>query len=66
MKTWTIWVKQSNGEGTTHVSAHRAATLAEATAAAIEETATDWQADIEDLEVLGIAEGDVEIVEWND
>lgn len=66
MKTWTVWVRDANGEGTTHISAHKAETIEAAVALAVEETAGDWQQPKEALEVLGIAEGDVKIVEWND
>lgn len=66
MTKFTVWVMQSNREGTCHISAHEADTMEEAANLALEETSADWNWDIDDLFVLGIASGDVTILEWND
>lgn len=70
MNTYTVWIRDANGEGTTHISAHEAATAGEAEALALAETADDWnydpaRADVM-LCVIGVAEGDVKIVHWED
>jgi hypothetical protein len=69
----TVWVVDENEErGTAHVSFHEGSAEQAADAALIE-TASDWgrwndnnEADVAGLRVLGIASGDVNIVEWND
>jgi hypothetical protein len=67
MTTFTVWIQQANGRGTTHVSSHDAASEAQAEMAALEETSADWgDWPVDQLRVLGIAKGSVEIVEWND
>ena len=66
-KKYTVWVCQEDGRGTHHVSSHKARTPLGAAAMAIEETARDWELKPpSQLQVLGIVEGDVHIVEWND
>ncbi|MDE2098033.1 MAG: hypothetical protein KGL39_12340 [Patescibacteria group bacterium] len=66
---FTVWV-QDTGGGTIHISSHAAKNASEAAQLAVEETADDWEYDkaraASMLWVLGIAKGDVEIVEWND
>jgi hypothetical protein len=66
---YTVWICPSNGHGTTHVSAHDATNEHEAANAALDETLADWElpnAAVTTLHVLGIAEGDVKLVQWND
>lgn len=65
---FTVWVQQANGEGTTHISSHAAADADEAATLAMGETCRNWGIDFEPdaLRILGIAKGEVEIVEWED
>ena len=67
LKTYVVWVIRGNGRGTAHVSSHRASSPEGAAKQALWETHYDWDLwPRSDLRVLGIAEGDVKLVEWND
>lgn len=67
MTYYTVWVTQTNGRGTCHVSAHDALHAEDAAAQALNETADDWgDFPLEELRVLGIAKGAVDLIEWND
>jgi hypothetical protein len=67
MEKYTVWVTQNDGRGTCHVSSHDAIHAEDAAAQALNETSDDWGGwALENLRVLGIAKGDVEILEWND
>ncbi|UJJ60598.1 hypothetical protein [Rhodanobacter denitrificans] len=66
LATYTVFVRQADGRGTTHVSSHDAASPAEAEQLALAETASDWEDSVDDLVVLGVIAGDVEIVSWDD
>lgn len=64
---YTVFVIDALSGGTTHVTHHRAATPEAAASLAVKETAKDWDmSDAENLHVLGIVKGKVEIIEWND
>lgn len=65
----TIWVCQASGKGTHHVSYHEnTASLEDAKREAMEETIANWGGDtsMDDLTVLGVAYGNVTLLEWND
>jgi hypothetical protein len=67
---YTVWISAldsaGNVAGTHHVSYH-IGTVEEARAAAINETQSDWCfGDDEDLHVIGIVKGDIEVIEWDD
>lgn len=68
---FTVFVRQADGRGTTYITSVIAASVEEAKALAKEECSQEWSVNgspwaIEDLIVLGVARGDVEIVEWED
>lgn len=69
---FTVFLRQANGEGTTHISFQEEADRNAAVYAAIRECRTDWgweddgSDEDDDLHVLGVAAGDVTIVEWDD
>ena len=68
--TWyTVFVQEADGGGTTHVSSHNCINVETAIRVAVDETLDDWgredYAD-EDLRVLGVLNGQPEIVEWSD
>jgi hypothetical protein len=69
-KPYTIWVWAPFIEerGTHYVTRIEASSPKEASAVAIEECHEEWGEcyDTDDLRVLGIAEGDVTIIEWNE
>ena len=67
---WTIGIRNGNATGTTHVSYHEAATVEEAIELAKAETRDDWGTEeeegVDDLHVLCVLVGDVEVAQWND
>jgi hypothetical protein len=64
---YTVWITQANGRGTCHISSHEATGVEDAAAQALNETQDDWgDYPLEQLRVLGIAKGEIEIIEWND
>lgn len=63
--TYTVFVRQDDGRGTTHVSAHEAASPGDAEQLALAETAADWGSSVDNLVVLGVIAGDVELVSWD-
>ncbi len=64
---FTVFVQQPNGYGTTHISSHEATNSDGAVEAALRETANDWGYESTcNLRVLGVASGDITILEWND
>lgn len=66
LASYTVFVRQANGQGTTHVSAHDAASPAEAEQLALAETAADWSDEVDSLAVLGVIAGDVDLLSWDD
>lgn len=72
MTRFTVFTREADYTGTTHVSSHDADTIEQAKAAAIKETRDDWGwTDAEgytdaDVVVIGVCAGDVEILEWDD
>lgn len=68
VKTYVVWVTQPDGRGTAHVSSHRARSPEGAVKQALTETYQDWEGycSKRELRVLGIAEGEVKLIEWND
>lgn len=65
---FTVFLRQANNEGTTHISYHPG-DRSEAERRARAECANDWgfdQHEAAELHVLGVAAGDVTIVEWDD
>lgn len=64
--TWTIFIRDANNQGTTFITT-ASGTRNEAIEVALEECKDSWGYDsVADLRVLGLARGDVDIVEWDD
>lgn len=68
---FTVFIRQADGRGTTYITSVIASSVEEAKTLAKEECSQEWSVNgspwaIEDLIVLGVARGDVEIVEWED
>jgi hypothetical protein len=63
---FTVWVSDKHGHGTHFVQAFIAATADEAKAAAIRECCACWDREPDEVEILGVAEGDVNVIEWNE
>ena len=67
MEKYTVWVQEANGHGTTHIDSYLAANAEDAAAQAMELVMADWgMQHRRSLRILGIARGDIELVEWND
>lgn len=66
MNTYTAFCQQASGGGTIWIENVEAADLEEATAVAKQACAEAWEYDPEDVHVLGIAEGNVNILMWDD
>lgn len=73
MKKYTIFCRQSNGQGTMHIDTHEAETADEAAVLGIAQCRADWDWEDpifdEDVVVVGIAtvtDGEIDIVDWND
>lgn len=71
---FTVWIQDADGTGTTYIT-HVDADISEhAKAEALKDCARDWgryqddeqTLDTTDLRVIGVAVGDVEIVEWEE
>lgn len=66
MQTYTVFVQSNDGRGTIHIQAYEAESLKAAQGKALQQVASDWQYAVEDLHILGVAAGSVEILEWDD
>ena len=73
--TFTVFCQQADRLGTIHIDSLEAADLASAIQAGREQCLADWNggstgADaaftLEDIHCLGVAEGDVRILHWED
>lgn len=65
LASFTVFVRQADGRGTTHISTHEAASREEAEQLALADTAADWGEGVGDPVVHGVIAGDVEIVSWD-
>lgn len=63
---YTAFCRAVNGKGTTWISKVDADDVESAKQTAIENCAADWRVDEDTVECVGLAEGDVAIVEWAD
>jgi hypothetical protein len=69
MKTLTIFIQDESRTGTTYItSAHGNddASTEDLKESALNECADDWDQPADTLVVVGVAAGDVEILEWDD
>lgn len=75
LTTFTIFCQQADQLGTIHIDSVEAADLASAIQAGREQCLADWNAGatgadapftLEDIHCLGVAEGDVCILHWED
>jgi hypothetical protein len=65
-RTYTVFVQEASGRGTTYITAVYARSVDGAKDLALAECAENWHWDVDDLRILGVAEGSVAIVEWED
>lgn len=67
MKPYTVFCQDCNGNGTTWIGSVRAHDADHAAIVGRKECAEEWgRQDISSVHVLGVAEGDVRIVFWED
>lgn len=71
MAKFTVFVRQSNNLGTTWIGCVDAEDINEAADLGLGECVHEWSSDNrqfseDDLRVIGIAEGDVKILSWDD
>lgn len=66
MEKFTIFVVQNDMSGTTWIGCVEAADIGDAKSAGLHQCSIDWGCGIENICVLGVAAGDVEILEWED
>jgi len=65
LPTFTVFVRQADGRGTTHVSTHQAASQDDAEQLGLAETAANWDYSEQQLAVLGVIAGDVQLLSWD-
>lgn len=63
---FTVFCREKSGEGTIYISSTHAATAAEAAAEVLVACAEAWSMEAEEIDVIGIIEGDVNVLEWSD
>lgn len=66
MNTYTVFCQDADGTGTTYITSVTAPTIEEAKELAREKCAEDWSCSVSQVRVLGVAEGEVNILEWAD
>lgn len=66
MNSYTVFCRQEDGQGTTWISDVEANSLEEAKIEGLAQCSADWDWDVADIVVLGVAEGVVNILEWED
>ena len=66
-KSWfTVWVSEAGSHGTHFIEAFRAEGPEDAKSQAILECAACWDWPVDELEILGVVEGEVCVIEWNE
>lgn len=64
---FTVFIRQSNNQGTTYITSSDATNIEDAKTDALAQCMEDWDVEDEDhIVVIGVAEGDVKILEWDD
>lgn len=66
MATFTVFCTDTYGECSTWISAVEARDCAHAKEVASAQCARDWSVEPDAIHILGVAEGDVRILDWND
>lgn len=66
MPTFTVFCRDANDTGTTYITSVEADDIDQAKRDALEECSAAWEQDVADIRVVGVAEGDVNILEWDD
>lgn len=71
MQKFTVFIREADGTGTTFITSVEAETIEAAKDQALDECCEAWGSngdpwDRNNLHILGIAEGDIHIIEWDD
>ena len=71
MPMYTVFVREIDTFSSTHISSHDSPNIDAAKIDALLETCEDWSGQVakytpSDMYVMGVAEGDVHILEWDD
>lgn len=66
MNKYTVFCRGSDGIGTTWISTVEAQNVANAMLQGRAECSVDWDTDEDNVTVIGVAEGDVRILHWED
>lgn len=65
-KTFTVFCQETTGRGTVWIDTVEAAGLEEAKNIGLERCADEWKMDLDEVRVLGVAEGEPLILHWED
>lgn len=66
MEKFTVFIQADDRTGTMWIGSVDAEDIGVAKIKAYEACASDWGCDADDIIVVGVASGDVEILEWDD
>jgi hypothetical protein len=66
LKTYTAFCQERGNSGTIWISSVEAENLDDAIELAAENCAYDWSYPVDEVHVLGVAQGDVSILHWED
>ena len=66
MNTYTVFCRNSDGQGTTWIDTVEAESLDEAMQVGREMCANAWNCNVGDVHVLGVATGFENVIYWND
>lgn len=67
LNSFTVFCRASDDRGTTYITCVEAADIESGKQLALEECALNWgQTNTDDIRILGVAEGDVNILDWDD
>lgn len=66
MKTFTVFCREASGRGTTWIGSVQARDYSSAMKKGARECANDWGWPVADVVAVGVAEGSVSIVFWDD
>jgi len=66
MPMFTVFCRDADDTGTTFITSVEADNIDQAKKDALEECASAWEQDVTSIRVVGVAEGDVNILEWDD
>lgn len=66
MNRYTVFCMESDRTGTTYITAIDAEGPQAAKREALAECAREWDMDADQIDVIGLAAGDVQILEWDD